>query len=252
MTLSEAKHRFYILAENISGDIILIARPEYHHIVDVIRCKEGDSISLFDGKGNEFEGNIVSIDRNNKEVKVKINKVYKDKSSGRSLILVQSLVKGEKMDFIVQKATEIGVTHILPVKTKYSVVKLDSRKENLKIKKWRRIIQEASKQCGRTRLPVLDRIWGLDESLSFLDWVDTKIICTIGDKGINLKDTSNKKTKSIAVAIGPEGGFASAEVELAESYGWVPVRVGDIKMRSETAAIVMLGILCYEYDYFLS
>lgn len=260
------KHRFYIPPENVSDDIIIITQPEYHHIVDVIRYKEGYNICLFDGKGNEYIGDIMSIDRIAKNIKVKINNIHKNKILDRPFILMQSLIKGAKMDFIVEKAAEMGVTHIFPVRTERSVIRLDTKKEGLKIDKWKRIVKEASKQCGRNQLPVLDKIWNLDEALAALDWIDTKIICTIHDRAINLKkissqrpapfgrgifDDGGKKTGSIVIAIGPEGGFSEKEIEQAQNKGWVPVRLGSIKMRAETAAVVMLGILGYEYDYFL-
>lgn len=251
MSNHKPKHRFYIPPENVSDNIIIISQPEYHHIVDVIRYKEGSSICLFDGKGNEYTGDIMSIDRAVKNLKVKINNIRRNKILDKPFILIQSLVKGTKMDFIMEKAAEMGVTHIFPVRTERSVIRLDTKKEGLKINKWKRIVKEASKQCGRSQLPVIDKIWRLDEVFNALNWVDTRIICTIHDRGINLKKISSQKTGSIVVAIGPEGGFSEKEIEQAQNKGWVPVRLGNIKMRAETAAVVMLGILGYEYDYFL-
>lgn len=246
---SKPKHRFYISPENISDNSIVITQPEYHHIVNVIRYKKGNAVCLFDGKGNEYLGDISYIDKSNKVVKVEIRDIHRGEAVDRPMILIQSLIKGSKMDFIIQKATEIGVTNIFPVRTEYSVVKLDAKKENSKLAKWNRIMQESAKQCSRVRLPILNRVLNLDEVLNTLDRVDTKIICTIQDIGMDLRKIPDKNSKSLAVAVGPEGGFSEREIKLAQDKNWIPMCVGNIILRAETAAIAMLSVLSYKFGF---
>jgi len=250
MQFKSSKRRFYCSPDNISQDKIVITEPEYHHIVNVIRHKEKDEIYFFNGKGKEYLCEIVSIDTKLKKLNTRIIKICKDSKEEKPLILIQGLAKGSKMDFIIQKATEMGVTHIYPVETRYSIVKLDSKKKDAKINKWERIVKEAAKQCGRRKLPEINRIRKFNEVLDNLNWVDNKIICTIQDIGVNLKDISKRcKYNSLAFAIGPEGGFSEEELNLACKKDWSPVRIGNVILRTETATIAMLGILCYEYKY---
>lgn len=227
------KHRFY----TNSPDIII--QPEYHHIVDVLRYKEGDTIFLFDGRGNEYTGRIEFIDKKKKQIKISIEKSSKEEIN-RPLVLVQSLVKS--MDIIMQKATELGVTHIYPVIAENSIVKKG------RIDRWRKITEAAGKQCGRSWLPCVDKIWGLEEALNALSWVDSRIVCTPSPQAKGLNDLPSEGS-STAVMIGPEGDFTKEELKLICSMGWVPVHLGKTLLRAETAAISVLGALCYKFGY---
>lgn len=236
------KHRFYISPQNIVNNKALITQPEYHHIVDVLRYKEGDNIILFDGKGSEYIGRVTFINKKIKSVEVYVEKAERE-NVPRPLILVQSLVRS--MDVIIQKATELGVTHIYPVVTRNSVVKV----QPAKIDRWRRILEEACKQCKRSWFPYIDKIWDLEEAISALDWVGEKIICTPSGKTKSLKEIPDRNPGSVAIMIGPEGDFTRKELELAFSKGWIPVHLGKTILRAETAAISVLGAVCYKFGF---
>lgn len=242
------RHRFYLSSPNI------ISQPEYHHIVSVLRYKEGDTIILFDGKGNEYIGKISAIDRKARRVRVSIEKSSKEQVA-RPLVLVQGLIRSSSMDIIIQKATELGVTHIYPIITKNSIVRAG------KINKWQRIVEEACKQCGRNWLPYIDKVWDLEEAVSSLDWIENKLVCTPNPNAKSLKDipphqfSENwcggipENTGSTAVMIGPEGDFTKGELESVCSRGWTPVHLGKTLLRAETAAISVLGAVCYKFGY---
>lgn len=231
------RHRFYIP----SRDKSILIQSEYHHIVDVLRYKEGDEIILFDGKGNEYTGKIESIDRKKKQVKVSIEKSSKEEIA-RPLVLVQALIRSNNMDIIIQKATELGVTHIYPVITKNSIIKKG------RIDRWQKIVEEACKQCGRNWLPFIDKVWDLEEAVNSLDWVENKLVCTPDPRAKNLRDIAENAGPS-GVMIGPEGDFTKEELVLVCSKGWMPIRLGRVLLRAETAAVSVLGAVCYKFGY---
>lgn len=238
------RYRFYIQPQDITNNKALIPQGEYHHIVNVLRYKEGSPIVLFDGKGNEYIGKVVSINKNRKSIEVYIER-REEEDVPKPLILVQGLIHHGRMDFIIQKAIELGVTHIYPLVTRNCVVKA----ERIKIDRWRRIIKEACKQCRRSWFPYMDKIWGLEEVISALDWVGVRIVCTPSREACSLKEIPDRDPGSIAVMIGPEGDFTNKELELMRSKGWVPVRLGKTILRAETAAISVLGAICYKFGY---
>lgn len=251
------KHRFYVLPQNIAGDKAVILQPEYHHIINVLRYKEGDSVFFFDGKGNEYAGKIKSINKKNRFINISIEKLIREDRStsltARSLIIVQSLVKSSSahggMDIIIEKATELGVTDIYPLAAENSVVKIKQDMQLSRINKWRKITEEAAKQCGISRLPYVDKIWSLNEVLDSLGWVETKLICTPKEHAKSLKDLEDKKSGSTAVMIGPEGDFTDNELSLACSRNWIPVHLGKTVLRAETAAISVLGVISYKFGF---
>lgn len=248
MSSLKPKHRFFVSPQNIIADTAIIGPAEYHHLVDVLRHKVGDPVSLVDGQGNEYLAKLKSIKREKKEVELKIEEVFQGEKVERSLILVPGLVRSAKMDFIIQQATELGVTHIFPVVTKNSVVKLDEKKRLAKIEKWQRIIQSAAKQCGRLTLPLLDRVGNYDEIFPALSWVEQRYICTVLD--IEKQTKIAGAPKSVAVLVGPEGGFSEAEVELARrQYGWLPLSLGKNRLRAQTAAVASLSVIGYQLGY---
>lgn len=241
-------HRFYIPQQNISDKTIIISQPEYHHIIDVLRFNEGDNIVIFDGKGNEYSGKINSINRKDKTVNVQIENVFKEKNK-RPLILVQSLIKSVNMDLIFQKATEIGVTHIYPLISANSVVKIDSKTQNAKLEKWRRITEEASKQCGRNWIPFIDKIWDIEEIVQVLNPIDCKLICAPRGHSKSLKNIPDNLSNSVAVMVGPEGDFTDKEIAFICDNGWTPIHLGKTILRAETAVIAVLGALSYKFGY---
>lgn len=243
------KHRFYIPLERISNNAAVITQPEYHHIVDVLRYKKGDSIVVFDGTGIEYTGIIELIDSDRKVINVPLTKKVKEKNNKRPLILVQSLLKSNNMDLVIQKATEIGVTDIYPLIADNSIVKLDDNQKASKIEKWRRIAEEACKQCGRDRIPSIDKIWTITELLNSLDSVDVKIVCSLHERAESLQKIKSAKKEGVAIMIGPEGDFSKKELDLIHEKKWKSIRIGKTVLRAETAAIAVLGAICYKFGF---
>jgi len=241
-------HRFFLSTKNITENILSVSQPEYHHIVDVLRYKEGDKIILFDGQGKEYYGVISFIDGETKTVKVDIRTI-KNEETLRPFILVQSMIKSSNMDLIIQKATELGVTHIYPMFTQNSVIKIEDKQVLAKIDKWKRTAEEASKQCGRSWLPHIDKIWYFEEAIEALEKINNKIICAISPDAKKLKDIPDADKGSTAVIIGPEGDLTESEVKKAVAYGFQPVSLGKTILRAETAAISVLGVLSYKFGY---
>lgn len=243
-------HRFYVAEDQILGEQVRFSKTELHHIEKVLRLMPDDEIIIFDGSGKEYlvvlkplaEGELGGIILQqtvaNREPVLKIN-------------LVQAIAKGEKMDLIIQKAVELGVSKITPVLTDRTVVKLSGDKAEKKQQRWQSIAREACKQCQRNQIPEVFSIINLGEYLND---------CT-GETGIMLYETEprqpirtvfdNLKANIMAsgqlnLLVGPEGGFSPPEAELAQRNGFVLTGLGPRILRTETAALVALSILFYE------
>jgi len=243
------KHRFYIPPDNIKENSAIICLPEYHHVVDVLRHAEGDPLLFFDGKGTECTGVITKIDKTAKIVTISIiEKVVRDISK-RPIVLVQALIKSGNMDLIIQKATELGVTNICPIITKNTVVQLGEKELITKIEKWNRIAEEACKQCKRSTLPVIDKIWNINEAVAALNWLDVKLICAPHESARHLKEISDNNSGSVGIMIGPEGDFTHEEIRSATEKGWNLIHLGETILRAETASIAMLGAVSYKFGY---
>ncbi len=244
--------RFYVPPECVTIGKIIIRGGELHHARDVMRLATGDAIVVFDGTGKEYHGIIQKVDK--EQMTVTIKKTVERKSEGCRLILVQALPKSDKMDLIVEKATELGVERVIPVTTERTVVRPDTKKENLKVERWRKIALIAAKQCGRTTIPEVMPITGFEDSLKALNDSEIKIIPCLYENTKALKEVLREaqgkvlrqQGKSAVIFIGPEGDFVKKEVEAAKAIGAIPVSFGREILRSETAAICALSVLNYE------
>lgn len=231
--------RFPISNKNISNQGAIITGSDYRHIVKVLRLKPGQELVLFDESSFEHIGKIIEI--NKKEIKVSIVNSTKIMSkSDVNLTLLHGIPKGNKMDFIVEKATELGVDSIVPVVTERSQVR-----ETNKALRWNRIAIESSKQCGRVTTPkihdpirfkdaeIYSRNGGL--RLIFYERCKTKLSDYI--------KSVSKPTANIIIFIGPEGGFSEFEIKLAMEWGFSPIGLGPRTLRTETAGIVAVVLI---------
>lgn len=237
--------RFYVPPECVSGGKIVIRGDELHHARDVMRLAADDEITVFDGTGKEYHGIIREVDKG--QMIIAIEKTLERKAGGCRLTLIQALPKSDKMDLIVEKATELGVERIIPTVTERTVVRPDIKKESLKVERWRKIALIAAKQCGRSTIPEVSGITGFEGSLKALNDPEIKIMPCLYDDTKALKEVlRGRKFGSAAVFIGPEGDFTKREVEEAKAIGAIPVSLGNEVLRSETAAICALSVLNYE------
>ena len=238
--------RFFVPQECIRGDIALITGREAHHILKVMRLKKGDHIEVFDGSGRRYKGKI--LDTYAKKLKLKIKSVQQQRqNSNLQLALGQALPKKNKMDYIVEKATELGVDVIIPLQTARTIVKLDKTKQLTRQKRWQMIAQEAAKQSGRTTVPDVKKLSTWPDVLSLNDF-DLKLLPCLNEKAQQIKDIlrAQNKTKRIILFIGPEGGFTPSEIEKAIDAGCTAVSLGANVLKSDTATVSALAMVNYE------
>lgn len=238
--------RFFVDEKNIFDDIIAIEGGDVKHIKDVIRLKEGDKVEI-SSQGVLYICEIYIIEKKKIITKI-LHKELGKHEPPVSIILYQGLPKSNKMDFIVQKATEIGVKEIYPIETKRSIVKIkNKKKEKNKTNRWNKISEEAAKQSKRDYIPKINPILSFKEMVSLLKEEENILVPYENEKSKTmkgaLKDISNKK---IHVIIGPEGGFEEEEIKRLEGIGSKIISLGPRILRTETAGLVTLSILLYE------
>ena len=242
-------HRFFIKKESIFKDEIVISGEDVQHISKVLRLQNGDRIVLCDGEGTDYLSTVESMDKHSIKVKV----IHKEASKGEpaiDVVLYQGIPKSAKMDTIIQKCTEMGIKRIVPVSTARTVVRLDSEKdERRKVERWTKIAEEASKQSGRGRIPIIDMPMTLQEALMDASKLYTVIAPYELEDSVSIKEAlCGERGSSIGFFVGPEGGFEDYEIEKVKNIGAVPVTLGSRVLRTETAGIVVLTVIMYEYD----
>jgi len=239
--------RFYVPQPKIKDGMLRIEGDEVRHIRRVLRLKAGDEILVFDGSAKEYEGKIV--EEGSSSVVVRIQNISSSKrESTLEITLAQSLLKGEKMDYLIQKATELGVKEIIPFFSSRSVPLLEKSKRLERCYRWERIAVEASKQCGRGLIPKIGLLQDYSEMLQNIPPDFLRFI--LWEKGgAKLKEVLEglKEKIKIFFIVGPEGGLSQEEVELAKERGFIPITLGKRILRSETASLSLLGILQYEW-----
>ena len=238
--------RFYVPNPSIQDGLLKIEGEEVKHIRKVLRLKAGDKIILFNGLSKEYEGTILEETASSVLVKVQ-NISSPQKDSPLKVTLAQSLLKGEKMDFLIQKATELGVKEIIPFLSSRSVPFLEKSRRPERRRRWERIAIEASKQCGRGVVPRVESLKDYSEMLQIASPDELRLILWERE-GVKLKEVLEKseEKEKIFFVVGPEGGFSHEEVDEAEKWGFIPVILGRRVLRAETASLCLLSILQYE------
>ncbi len=233
--------RVYIPAERIEGEQITLQSREARYILKVLRLDLGDKVMVFDGEGGEYLTELCEDYQEGVYLAVK-EALRPERESHLKITLGQGLLKGEKMKFVIQKATELGADRIVPLATYRSVPILEGERESLRVGRWRRIAQEAAKQCGRTMVPHVETVRELEDFLSQRE--GTKLILW-EEESTPLREVLEKVDLSsgISVLIGPEGGFSEEEVSSAQTHGFLVAGLGQRVLRAETAAISVLSIL---------
>jgi len=219
-----------------------------------LRKKIGDVVFLFDGKGNEYEAEIVKINESQIEFKI-ISTTQKDIEIATKINLYQSIPKFKKFDFIIEKATELGVSKIIPVISERTQYSIPSESRNFsKLSRWQKIALSASKQSGRSVITEISAIKNFKDALESLSIDSEKSLSIIPwecEENTNLKNilrTMNQEIRTINLFIGPEGGFSSSEINIAQKCGVIPVSLGKRILRTETAPIFVISNILYELD----
>jgi len=239
--------RFYVPQAQIEKGLLKVEGSEVRHIRRVLRLKVGDRLVLFDGSAKEYEGIIVEESPSSVMMKVE-NILSPAKESPLEITLAQSLLKGEKMEYLIQKATELGIKKIIPFFSSRSVPLLDKSKRLRRYHRWEKISIEACKQCGRIAVPRVEPLQNYSEMLGMAPSEALRLILR-EKKGQGLKevlDGSKGKTE-IFFVVGPEGGMSDEEVGEAQKAGFIPITLGKRILRSETAGLCLLSVLQYEW-----
>jgi 16S rRNA (uracil1498-N3)-methyltransferase len=239
--------RFYVPAPPIENDLLKIGGQEARHIRRVLRLRIGDGIVIFDGLGKEYEGVIVKEEPTTVVIKVRGFSSSKEESP-IDVTIAQSLLKGEKMDYLIQKATELGVREIIPFISSRSIPFPDRSKMLEKHRRWERIAIEASKQCGRGFIPKVKPLCDYSEMFSGASRESLRLILH-EKEGRRLKEVLNDfmDKRKIFFIVGPEGGLSQPELDESERKGFIPVFMGERVLRAETVSLCLLSILQYEW-----
>ena len=231
--------RIYQPGDYAIGSSVELSANASQHVAIVLRMQPEESLTLFCGNNREFSATITSIHK--KKVVVHINNAVEiNRESPRALHLAQAISKGERMEFVIQKAVELGVASITPLLTAHCVVRLDTERQAKKLAQWQSIAIAACEQCGRNQLPIVHQICTVDTYLQQCQ-APTKLV---------LQPNTSKSWRDytftsgdIALLIGPEGGLSEEEIQLATGKQFSPLSLGPRILRTETAALATLSIL---------
>lgn len=239
--------RFFFDPASRRGDDVVLSEEESRHVVKVLRLKVGAELELLDGQGAIFNGRITNVGR---QVIVRLEHVVDRESAAQRTVWVgQGILKGEKMDMVVQKSTELGVHRLTPLQLGRSQGRLSEMQGRKKLERWQRISLESCKQCRRL-LPMQ-----IDEPADYSSFLaneelaakkNVRLLFWEEEKKLHLRDVSDlKDALSLTLILGPEGGLSREEVEAARSCGFQTVSLGEKILRAETAAVSSVAIVQY-------
>ena len=230
--------RFYVDVPLRAGNSCLLSEDAAHHAIHVLRIRAGDEVVLFNGRGGEYRSRIAAIER----LKVMVDVLSHDpveRESPLRVTLVQGISAGEKMDFTIRKAVELGVAQIQPVLAAGSVARPKGERALSRLAHWQRVAVSACEQCGRNRIPVvLPLVAAADYRSS--DTSETKVLLSPRS---NLRFSTLKFSEAVTLAAGPEAGFDAEEEAAFARAGFVPAKLGPRVLRTETAALAALAAL---------
>ncbi len=236
--------RFFIPKKHEEN--MTITGMDAHHIIDVLRMKKGDKVQIVADDGVSAVAEITELNGNAVGVKT-IEILRESHEPAVKIVLFQGLAKGEKMDFIIQKAVELGVEAIYPIAMEHSVVKLEKDKAGKKNERWQKIAEAAAKQSKRDIIPKVHEVMDLNTALAKEPEV-LKILAYESENKVSLKQLlqGNPTSERMGVIIGPEGGISEKEVAIALANGATAVSLGRRILRAETAGIVAMAAIYYE------
>ena len=234
--------RIYTSQALVEGRTVELGAGPSKHLLTVLRLKPGASLVLFDGSGHEFEATLDAADNRRARVLVGMVRARGSESPLR-ITLAQGISRGERMDFTLQKAVELGVAEIIPVLTERSVVRLDGRQATRKQQHWQQLVIGACEQSGRVRVPTVRAPLALRDLLSERPQAAGLELLLHPEASAGLSDLAAPEKNQIRLLIGPEGGFSAAETAAARHAGFTAVRLGPRVLRTETAALVALSLL---------
>lgn len=241
--------RFFAPPEHFRAEKVRLAGEEAHHLRRVLRLGPGAQVYVFDGQGREYQVEIEGWEGDAVLGRI-LAEVTPVPEAPLELTLAQGLAKGDKLELVIQKATEIGVQAVVPLHTGRSVVRPSGR-DGERAARWERVAREAAKQCRRARVPRVEPITPLPALGERFHEYDAVLLLWEEERTRRLKEALHElrtqgTCRRLLILIGPEGGFLPAEVELAVAGGALPVSLGPRILRTETAGLVAASIVLYE------
>lgn len=244
--------KFFVKSNQIKEDKIIITGEDVNHIKNVLRLNIDDDLQICDlDTATNYTCGISKIENDKIECNI-FNKLYSEAEANIHINIFQGIPKSDKMELIIQKCVELGVTEITPVEMKRCVVKIEDKAKTKKIDRWQKISEVAAKQCGRDRIPTINNMIKVKNICNIVSEYDIVLLAyenekenTLKNELIKLKEKTNKSLK-IGIIIGPEGGLDKEEVEILKTNGAKSITLGKRILRTETVAFVLTSIIMYE------
>ncbi len=235
-----SRRRFFVPRERILGDVASLPPDQAHHLRDVLRLAPGDEVEIFDGEGNGYTGRVEADDSGVHVALLK--KLPQAEAPGVSITLAPALIKADRFEWLLQKATELGADEIVPLSTRFSQNRIPSGRLGARLERWERIVREASKQCRRLTVP------HVREPMRFTKFLEASLPPPVSrlllyEKAPACRSSSFVPAARVLVCTGPEGGWDVSEVEAAQQAGFQVFGLGPRILRAETAAIAALAII---------
>lgn len=223
------------------GGLVTLDAQAASHVVRVLRLKEGDQVTVFNGEGGEFCGEIAETGK--RRVKINLNDYRApDNESPLYITLIQGVSRGERMDYTLQKAVELGVKEVYPVFSEFSSVHINDERKEKKQQHWQGVINSACEQSGRNSIPRLQQSASLYESLGQIDLSGYDLCLVLNHRASqSLADLGNEKPQRIVLVAGPEGGLSQTEIDELERRQFISIRLGPRVLRTETAALAAIS-----------
>jgi len=241
-------HRFFVKPEAFSDETVTLDGTDVNHIRNVLRMNTGDRILVLDGQGWQYSIQLEEIGRDHVVGRVLDRKEYSSESPVQ-IWMGQALIKGNRFDNLVRKSVELGVSAIAPLETRRSVARIRPDEAPRKIERWQRIADEASKQCGRTRVPpVQDSILDIQGFVDLVRDCELKLAFWESETRTRLQDIETPQSlKSLAFVAGPEGGWAPEEIDQLQQAGFQTVQLGPRILRADSVSQVILALLQHRW-----
>ena len=244
-------HRFYLPPEQCQGESLLLKGREAHHARHVLRIHRGEAVVVLDGKGREFHCEVQ--ESGSDEARLAVVEKRQHPAPSSRITLLQAVPKGKLMEAIIQKATELGVARIVPLLSERVVGQFDEKGRAHKAEKWQLVAREAIKQCGAPWLPEVEAPLAPERFLARKEAFELPLIASLQTGSRHPREyfrafqgQHSRMPRSVCVWIGPEGDFTPAETEAIRAQGALPITLGPLVLRAETAAVYCLSILSYE------
>ena len=240
-------HRLFVPPEQLQApDRVRLTREQARHLGTVLRLAKGEELEVFDGQGARFRAWLEDAPELDAAVLRLSEPLPEGPRRAVDVVLVQALAKGEKMELVVQKATELGAARIVPLSSERAIVRLDTERGGSKAERWRRVAQEAARQCGRADVPLIDEPMDWDGVLAILRDEPGRRGLLLDPQEPSLRlGAAARGAGRVLIAVGPEGGFSPQERARAEGGGMIAVSLGPLVLRTETAGLAALSVVLH-------